>query len=255
MPVDMDTLAPLLFVISPLVGWALCLVIDRLPRNERLFRNRSTCRACGSRLTAVEQVPLFAFFRQAGRCRSCGHPIPRWLAALELLCPIAAALAIGAGGVGLEVLVGCLYLWLLLALGFADALWLRLPDPLTASLAAVAFAMAVLPGGQGLAPAGLGAVIGVTSFALLRTVYTALRGREGLGLGDVKLMAGLGAATGPADLPLLVLIAAGGLLIFILLGQLWRRTPWNGETELPLGTALCAAGAVLWLTGPVLSGG
>ena len=88
-----------------------------------------------------------------------------------------------------------------------------------------------------------GGLLGAGSFLVLRVGYKALRGREGLGLGDVKLMAGLGALTGPAQLPLLVLIAATGALAI----TLFKHRNLRGDLALPFGAALSGAGAPLWL--------
>lgn len=140
------------------------------------------------------------------------------------------------------------WLWLLLALMFTDLIAYRLPDPATASLLAVALAHALLAGGDPLWPLA-GALFGSGSFLLIRWIYQALRHREGLGLGDVKLMAGIGAGIGPLWLPHLVLLAAGLCLIWVL-GQTLRRRPPTADQPLPFGAALCLAALILKLALP-----
>jgi leader peptidase (prepilin peptidase)/N-methyltransferase len=116
------------------------------------------------------------------------------------------------GGFGAALLSA---LWLLIALAMSDAVWMRLPDGLTAAAAVLALLLAAQPAGIRLAAALWGAVLGAGSFAALRWGYFVLRGRMGLGLVDVKLMVGLGAFCGPL--------------------------------ALPFGTALCFSAALLWL--------
>lgn len=152
----------------------------------------------------------------------------------------------------------------------SDLLWFCLPDLLTAGVFALGLGLAVVtslaPVPEALGFALLGAGLGAGSFLALRSGYRALRHREGLGLGDVKLMVGLGAFAGPLDLPLLVLVAA----LLALLGGLWQylrsrrgvpgpapqqisvRSAAGEEASLalialPFGTALAAAAALIWL--------
>jgi leader peptidase (prepilin peptidase)/N-methyltransferase len=252
-----------LFVIllAPAMGSFLALLAERLPQQEDVIAKSSACRSCGTDLQARDLVPLVSYLLLHGRCRHCGAVIPARLFYMEILALGAAVLACAAGGGPAVVLLSCLFLWLLLALALTDLLWLRLPDLLTAGVFALGLGLAVVtspaPVPEALGFALLGAGLGAGSFLALRTGYRALRGREGLGLGDVKLMAGLGAFAGPLDLPLLVLMAA----LMALLGGLGlslhtRGLSAAGDQErqgplalmpLPFGTALAAAAALIWV--------
>ncbi|MBY5935567.1 prepilin peptidase [Tateyamaria omphalii] len=238
-----DPLALLVLLISPAVGSFLAVLVDRLPRGEDVVRAPSACRSCGARLGLRDLVPVLSFVLLRGRCRRCCASIPPMTLYIEILAIGAAVLAVLAGGGPVAVLLNALWLWLLVALAATDLVWFRLPDPLTAALGAVALGLAALPGGIGLIPALVGAVAGAGSFAALRWAYARLRGREGLGMGDVKLMAGLGGFAGVAALPQLVLVAA----LMALAAALVTRGGMAGTRALPFGAALCAAGAVLWL--------
>lgn len=240
MPAD-AFLATLLILSGPAVGSFLAVLADRLPRGEDVVRAPSRCRACGRRLRPWEMVPILSHIALRGRCRGCGAAIPGDALPIELAAAGAAVLAVLAGGGAAQMGLSALWLWLLLALAAADLRWLRLPDPLTAALAAVALATAAVRGEVGAALAG--AALGVAAFAALRWGYARLRGREGLGLGDVKLMAGLGAFAGPWALPHLALTGA----LVALAGALASRGPLSGTRALPFGAALCVAGALLWL--------
>lgn len=246
-------LAALLVLLSPAVGSFLGVLADRLARGEDVVRARSACRSCGARLGGLDLVPVLSFLWLRGRCRHCGAAIPPWALYVEIIATGAAVLAVAAGGTAPAMLMSCLFLWLLLALALSDLLWLRLPDLLTGTLFVLALGVTwngSEPGEVGLGWALLGAGLGSGSFLALRIGYRALRGREGLGLGDVKLMAGLGAFAGPLDLPLLVLMGALLALLSALIGVLARSGPLHQPLRfavMPFGAALCGAAALLWL--------
>ena len=243
----MDVFSTLLLLLTaPAAGSFLAVLVDRLPRGEDVVTAPSRCRACKTRLGLRDLVPLLSYPLLRGCCRHCGAPVPGWLWLMELAALGLAGLAMLRGGTVWEIWCSALLLWLLLALAVSDLRTFRLPDALTAALAALCLGAALA---QGLFVWALaGGLIGAGSFLLLRIAYAALRGREGLGLGDVKLMAGLGALTGPAQLPLLVLVAALSALIAAAL----TRGGWAADRPLPFGVALCAAGALVWLTLVVL---
>tara|TARA_R110002049_G_scaffold44333_3_gene129871 strand:+ start:117358 stop:118104 length:747 start_codon:yes stop_codon:yes gene_type:complete len=246
MPVSVPLIVFLL-LISPAVGSFLAVLVDRLPRGENVISKPSACRGCGVRLRSGQLVPILSFIRQRGSCHSCATQIPAWTLYLEILALGAAVLAVIAGGGMHSIALSALFLWLLIALGACDLIWFRLPDALTATLAGIALLMATMPDGMGLSTAMLGAAIGAGSFAVIRWAYQILRGREGLGLGDVKLMAGLGAFAGPWDIALLVLLAA---LLALGLALAYQRGSGQGvqaDHPLPFGSSLCAAAALLWV--------
>ncbi|SNS79334.1 prepilin peptidase [Antarctobacter heliothermus] len=231
----------LLLLLAPAIGSFLAVLVDRLPRGEDVITQPSRCRSCDTPLRWRDLVPLLSYPVQRGRCRYCGVALPGWLWLMELAALGLAVLALLRGGTAWEIWCSAGLLWLLLALAVSDLLWFRLPDALTAALAALCLGAALA---QGVFVEALaGGLLGSGSFLALRLGYKALRGREGLGMGDVKLMAGLGALTGPFDLPLLVLVAALGALSVTL--GLHRQL--KGDLALPFGTALSGAAALLWL--------
>lgn len=243
-----DFTAIFLILIGPFIGSFLALLADRLPRGENVVTSPSTCRSCGTRLGLRDLLPVLAFALNRGRCRHCGAAIPAVTLYTEIAASGAAVLAVLAGGDAVQMWLTALFLWLLLVLAVTDLIWFRLPDLLTGGLFLVALALAWREGRLDMAL--IGAAVGAGSFLALRVGYRALRGREGLGLGDVKLMAGIGAFAGPADLPSLLLIAALGALSVVLLLQVISderesRELWS--RRLPFGAALCAATALLWL--------
>jgi len=206
------------------------------------------------------------------------HMLPRWLGrdplwrARARFCPYRRSLTLAClvvtGGLILagpspfiipfvSTALTAVWLWLLLALILTDLIAYRLPDAATASLLAAALTkaltLALLAAMDPLWPLA-GALFGSGSFLLIRWAYQALRGREGLGLGDVKLMAGIGAGIGPLWLPHMVLLAAGLCLLWAL-GQTLRRRPPAADQPLPFGAALCLAAIVLTLGRILRQGG
>lgn len=244
----MSSFALFLILLGPAVGSFLGVLVDRLPRGEPIGVQRSACRSCGTWLSLRDLVPLFSHVLLRGRCRHCGAPIPTTWFYLELAALGLGGLAVLAQGVqgAVPMTLAALWLWVLLGLAVCDMTWFRLPDPLTFALALIAAGMAALD--ARLAEAVLGAALGAGSFAALRLGYRWLRGREGLGLGDVKLMVGLGAWAGADQLALLVLLAAITALAVAVAGRLGRADALSPTRPLPFGAALCGAAVGLWIT-------
>lgn len=233
----------LLLILSPFAGSFLGVLADRLPEGRDVLAARSRCAACGHVLGPADLVPILSWAWRRGRCGHCGAAIPLHLPLIEAGTMAGAALALALDPPG-GALAGALVLWLLATLALADARHRRLPDVLTAALAVVALATALAAGHGGAALAG--AAIGAGGFWLIRIAYRALRGREGLGMGDVKLMAGIGALHPLADLPLVVALGAG-------LGLAWALAAHRGRPPaalaLPFGSFLCAGSALVLVAG------
>lgn len=238
----MNAAALLVVLVGPVAGSFLGVLVDRLPRGEDVVARPSSCRSCGARLGPLSLVPILSWLALRGRCASCGAPIPPMLLYLEILGAGAGVLAVAAGGGVAQVWASALFLWLLLGLGACDARWFRLPDMLIAALAVPAVYLSAV------GPVGTvaGAVLGAGAFWALRAGYAVLRKREGLGLGDVKLMAVLGAYAGPWDLPVLTLAGAGLALALAVLQQWTRPRASLAARPIPFGTALCGAAAGIW---------
>jgi leader peptidase (prepilin peptidase)/N-methyltransferase len=208
----------------------------------------SRCPQCGHALAWFENIPLLSFIVQRGRCRACAAPIAVRYPLVELAAAGLAMVAVRAFGLTPEAVLVMVFLWTLLALAVIDARTLLLPDRLTlgllwAGLLANALGYwSALP----LPDAVLGALAGYASLAAVAWGYAQLTGREGMGLGDAKLLAALGAWLGWLALPLMVLLAS---LLALLVGglALWRGRA-DRHTALPFGPFLALAGglAIIW---------
>lgn len=218
---------------------------DRLARGQGIVAQPSACGTCGARIAWRDLVPVLSWLRLDGLCRACGAAIPKRLFYAELGGVALASVAIWLAATPWGMVSGALFLWLLMGLALCDLAAYRLPDPLNAALLAVGLAMAWQ--GGALAEGLIGAGAGAGAFLAIRLGYAALRGREGLGLGDVKLMAGLGAALGWAALPLVALMAALAAMVVTVLRRHGAAKDVTGDAEIPFGAYLAAAAGTVWL--------
>lgn len=221
-------------------GSFLATLVVRWPEGRGLG-GRSMCDHCGRRLGVFELVPLLSWALAHGRCRSCGGTIDARHPIIELTAAAIGMLAMAAAP-GPQGLAGAVMGWALLALIALDTAHHWLPDRLTLPLLGAGLVL-----GPGiLADRLLGAAIAGGGLLALALGYRALRGRDGLGLGDVKLGAALGAWLGPLLLgPLLLLAAVIGLLL-VGLGAL-RGRPVSSTDAVPFGACMAAAAFPLWL--------
>ena len=211
---------------------------------------RSACPACGHRITALENVPIVSWLVLRGKCTACAAPISARYPAVELLGALLAVAAIWRFGATWQAMAACVLLWTLLALTFIDFDAQLLPDGLTlpllwAGLIANMFELFVP-----LRTAVIGAIAGYLSLWLVYWLFKLIRGKEGMGYGDFKLLAALGAWMGWQMLPLIVLLssivgAAIGLMLIAFKGR-------DHSVPLAFGPYLAIAGAIALFYGPTL---
>ncbi len=253
-------LPPLLF--APVIGSFLGVLIRRLPAGQPVGLARSACEACGHTLSPAEMVPLLSYVALRGRCRACGAPIPAFHPAIEVAALLVAASAVlaraWAGGDGgwddaaglwpgaaAGLWADCALGWTLLALAWIDAEHFLLPDLLTLPLVLAGLAWCwwseTAEWEQGaLGGHALGAALGYGGLRAVALAYRALRGREGMGAGDAKLLGACGAWLGWAALPWVLLGAA--VMGLAAAGTMQLRGREVGRlTALPFGPFLAAA--------------
>ena len=239
-------------LVAPVVGSFLGVLIARLPVGGRVVFARSACRACDHPLGPADLVPVISWLASRGRCRHCDAPIGAIPICVELA---ALALAVWAATVvsGWLLWVTCALGWTLLALAVIDWRHRILPDQLTLPLAALGLGVAYGVHGEGVAHHAIGAAAGFAAFAAVGWAYRRLRGREGLGLGDAKLLAAAGAWVSWTGLPGVVLTAAVAALAVALADALAGRA-LRGDTRLALGPYLALGTWLVWLYGPITIG-
>jgi leader peptidase (prepilin peptidase)/N-methyltransferase len=216
-------------------------LIRRLPRGEPVVLARSRCPACGTTLGWSELVPLLSFLWLRGACRHCGDRIDRFHVWVELAALAVAVWAIAVDGPA--AWLDCVLGWTLLTLAWIDAERMVLPDVLTLPLVVGGLLAAWLETPEFLLDRALGTLLGWGSFTLVAAGYWALRGRDGLGGGDAKLLAAAGAWLGWEGLPSVILAAALSALVVTLTTRAVRRSPLSAG-PLPFGPWLAAA---IWL--------
>ena len=234
-----------------IAGSFLATIILRWPEGRGVLRGRSACDGCGRVLGVVDLVPMVSALVQRGRCRSCGAPIDPLHGRVEAGCAIIGALALGfspdPGGVGWAMLG-----WHLLTLAVLDRRHFWLPDGLTLPLAFLGFTIGSWATDTTMVGRAVGALAGYLALMLIALGYRRFRGRDGLGLGDAKLLGALGAWFGWQALPFILLLAASvGLLAVGAVMATGRRI--DGATRLPLGTFLAIAAVPGWWLATVLT--
>ncbi len=246
-PFAIDWLFPV--AAAPFVGSFLGLLADRLPAGGRVVSGRSACPHCRHRLGPRDLVPVLSWLVARGRCRYCGARLGVFYPAIEIG---ALAIAVWAASMlgGWLLWAGCALGWTLLALGLIDARHTVLPDELTLPLIGAGLGVAYLIDPALLPDHAIGAAAGFAAFMAVGFAYRRLRGREGLGLGDAKLLAGAGAWVSWWGLPSVVLLAALGALT-VALGRSIAGRPVSLTDEVPFGSALALALWLVWLYGPL----
>ena len=273
-------------------GSFLNVCLSRWPEGESIIHPRSHCRSCDRTLAWWENIPVLSWLALRARCRTCKARISWRYPLVELAVSALWAIemwrslpsepaAIQEGGVLLyEILCAfsvMVFLWMLLAMAILDAEHLWLPDGLTLPGTAVGFISSVFLSGfvnaipaighsasfrigavRGAIISARGAVIAAALILLIRSAYWLIRRREGIGLGDAKLMAMLGAWLGlsGALLSFALGVALGAVFALILLAipASHRGSDAWLAAKLPLGTFLCIGGIISALWGqPIIN--
>ena len=244
-PMTNDWLSPLLA--APFAGGLLAGFARRLAVEAGSW---AACPHCAERLPTLALVPVIGWPLARGRCGHCAAPLGATTPVIEVGA-LVIAVWVAAVLDGWLVWASCVLGWALLALAAIDWRDLVLPDELTLPLipAGIAVAYFIAPG----LPAQhlIGAVAGFAVFVAVRWVYQRLRGREGLGLGDAKLLAAAGAWVGWVGLPSVVLTAATAALAVALARRLAGRRVGLDQT-VPFGSYLALATWIVWLYGPLV---
>lgn len=263
----------LVFLFSLLVGSFLNVVIHRLPRmmeadwraqcaelrgevlpetpHYSLWFPRSACPGCGHQITALENIPVLSWLWLRGRCSACRTTISARYPLVELLTAVLSAAAAWKWGVSVQTLGAVLLVWTLVALAFIDLDTTLLPDSLTLPLLWLGLLFNLDGRFVSLPDAVIGAMVG---YGVLWSVYWLFKvatGKEGMGFGDFKLLAALGAWLGWQMLPVTLLLssvvgAAVGIALIVFVKH-DRRMP------IPFGPYLAGGGLVALFFGADLT--
>lgn len=174
---------------------------------------RSVCPQCELRIRWYDNIPLLSYLLLGGKCRSCKKRISLFYPGVELVSILWSVSLMLKFGIGMHWAVYMVLGGIMIVAAAIDLKTFILPDILTIPGAILAICALVLLLGENWREVIWGAVIGGGLFMSLRLIYRGLRGEDGLGLGDVKLMFMIGAMSGPQDLPLVITVAAATGLV------------------------------------------
>ena len=258
---DESWLYVITIVIGLMVGSFLNVVIARVPqqllwqwhgRSEGLPKPAgvagpvSRCPSCQQPIRWRDNLPLISFLILKGRCRSCNTAISGRYPLVEALCAGLSLVVVIVMGAQWTTLAALIFTWGLIALTFIDLEHFLLPDRLTLPLLAIGLGVNAVNTFTDLISALVGAIAGYGSFWIVFHGFRIVTGKEGMGHGDFKLLAALGAWMGWQMLPLIILLSAGtGAIIGITMLILQQHQ--RGQ-QVPFGPYLAGAGwlALLW---------
>lgn len=207
---------------------------------------RSHCPTCGHIIGVLENVPLLSYLWLRGRCSACGARISLRYPTVEILSAVLAAMVAWRFGFGPEAAGGLILTWVLIVLGFIDIDHQLLPDNITLPFLWMGLGLNLFGLYASLEASLLGAMAG---YGILWSVYQLFRlvtGKEGMGFGDFKLMAMLGAWLGWQALPVIVLLSSVvGAIVGVTLVWIRKR---EKNAPIPFGPYIAIAGwiALMW---------
>jgi leader peptidase (prepilin peptidase)/N-methyltransferase len=218
-----------------------------------LMTPRSRCPSCGHGIRAHENIPLLSWAILRGKCANCGAHISGKYPLVELLAGLGAAYAAWIFGPSLAALGAALFVWFTIALAFIDQETGLLPDDLTLPLVWIGLGVNLGGAFVPLPQAVLGAVAGYLSLWAVYWAFKLATGKEGMGYGDFKMNAAVGAFLGWQMLPMVILLSSVVGLIFGVLQMLAARGKWDAGFRFHFGPYIAVAGLVALYWGePIL---
>ena len=273
LPESLGGLAAMAGLLGLCVGSFLNVVIHRLPKimeqewqaqcaelhgesassaaHLSLAKPRSRCPVCGHQITALENIPVLSYLLLKGKCSGCGTPISARYPIIEILTGLLSAYTAWHFGPTLQAAGALLLAWSLIALAAIDFDTQLLPDAITLPLLWLGLAFNLANTYVDLPAAVVGTMAGYLALWTVFWLFKLATGKEGMGYGDFKLLAALGAWLGWQMLPTIILLssvvgAAVGITL-IIVARRGRNIP------IPFGPYLAAAGGIALFWGPQLT--
>lgn len=262
------------FIFSLLIGSFLNVVIYRLPvMMERDWKNqcqeymgtstgedqpafnlskpRSRCPHCGHQIKAWQNIPLISYLLLRGKCASCGAGISIRYPAIELLTAVLSAVVAWHFGYGWQTAAALLLTWALISLSMIDVDHQLLPDAITLPFLWLGLVLSLFPVFADIRESLIGAVAGYMSLWTVYQLFKLVTGKEGMGFGDFKLLALLGAWMGWQALPMIVILSSA---VGAILGGLMLAIQGRDRSQpIPFGPYLAVAGWIALIWGEQLS--
>ncbi|WP_124949547.1 prepilin peptidase [Sulfuriferula thiophila] len=231
-----------------------CAALNGLPSPHQtafsLSIPRSACPSCGHKIGATENIPILSYLWLRGKCAGCGVRISPRYPIVEAATGILTAAAASYFGFGLSAIAAIIFIWALIALTFIDFDTQLLPDSITLPLLWAGLLFNLQSTFVPLQTAVIGAMAGYLSLWAVYWAFKLITGKEGMGYGDFKLLAAIGAWLGWSMLPLVILLssAVGAIvgIILIVLAKQGRSVP------IPFGPYLAGGGLIALFWGPAI---
>lgn len=240
------------FLWGLVLGSFLNVCIYRIPLKRSIISPPSNCPHCGEKIRFYDNIPLISYLFLLGKCRHCRHPISWQYPAVEALTGLLSLFSFIRYGLTYQYFLVLFFLGVLLTISFIDLYHKIIPDILTLPGIITGWASSFALANITWLDSFIGIMAGGGSLFVVAFVYERITGREGLGGGDVKLLAMIGAWMGWRSLPLIVLISSLtgtliGLSFILLAGKEYRF-------KIPFGPFLAFGTVVYLFFGPELTG-
>lgn len=245
-------LTPFLFVMGLILGSFANVCIVRVPEKKSIVWPGSACPKCQKPIRWYDNVPVLSWIFLRAKCRQCGQPISVQYPLVELIMGVLFAAAAYQFGYSFKLLEACILIFGLVTLTAIDLKHLLLPDVFTLPGIVLGLLLSLAAPDRTFLDALFGVLLGGGFFYAIAYLYAVLRKREGLGGGDIKLMAALGAFLGWQSIPYIILVSS---LVGSVLGILILLIRRKGlETEIPYGPYIAVAAlSYLFQSPPILA--
>lgn len=237
-------LIPFVAILGGIFGSFANVVIYRMPEGKSVVWPGSHCPKCGTKIRWFQNIPMISWLMLRGRCGSCKKGIPFRYFLVEFLMAALFGLAAGIFGWSVQLIEALPFIFGLVTCSFIDLDHYLLPDKFTLSGVVIGLVGATLNPHRSFMEALIGVLIGGGFLWLIAYAYFAVRGKDGLGGGDIKLLAWVGAVLGWQSIPFVVLFASlTGAVIGVIVAA---RSKDGFSKPIPFGPFL-ATGALLYL--------
>lgn len=225
---------------------------EEVPRYNLLVP-RSACPHCGHPISAAENIPVFSYLLLLGKCKGCGAAISIRYPVVEAVSGVLSAYAAWHFGFGIAALAALLFIWALLALTAIDIDTQLLPDDITLPLLWLGLLFNLGGTFVDLKSAVIGAISGYLVLWSIYWLFKLITGKEGMGYGDFKLLAAIGAWLGWQMLPLVIMLSSlVGAVVGITLIAVARH---GRNVPIPFGPYLAGGGLIALFWGQTLTQG
>ncbi len=245
----------LIALYSLLVGLALGsfmnVCIYRIPLEKSIISPSSSCPNCGKKIRFYDNIPLISYLLLLGRCRHCHHPISWRYPAVEAITGLLSLALFIRYGLSLQYLLSLLFAATLVTISFIDLDHQIIPDVLSIPGIVAGLAAAFIPGNVSWFDSIIGIIGGGGTLFLVGLIYEKLTGKQGMGGGDVKLLAMIGAWMGWRSLPFVLLVSS---LTGAIIGSVFLLAAGKGyRVRIPFGPFLSLGALFYIFFGPQLT--